>query len=417
MNRRTQNIAEGCELYETIAAIPPDVWNAARSATPSCFTDPAFLHAVERGLPERTRVFHVVVRDEKGNPAACASLCLMAVDLLLLTPLRVLRLAGWGRRPRFAMLQVLFCGLPVSSGQSQIGFAPGADRKRAIEKLDDLMQTLARQERAKAIVYKEFSDSDCQDLDGLVNRGYMRTESRPTYELTRPFADFDAYCSSLKSHYRNDVRRSQKKFDRAGCSVVHLTNPDDILHEYTPKVHRLYEAVVVKSDVKLEMLPIQFFRELVKHHVGRVSLTAIYRDDQIVAFNWGLDASPVYLFLFCGVDYAKNAEADLYFNLMYHQLDLAFRRGARLVKFGQTADAFKRRIGGAGRPLNLYVQPRGWFFAWIIHFTQRFLFRSCPVLEAHDVFKEVPANAQANRNSKGRKGAGKAHALSSPIAR
>ncbi len=77
-------------------------------------------------------------------------------------------------------------------------------------------------------------------------------------------------------------------------------------------------------------------------------------------------------------------------------------------KFGQTADAFKTRIGGAGQRLNLYVQPRGWYFAWIIHFTQRFLFQPCPVLEAHDVFKEVPANAKANRD---RKGANKARAL------
>ena len=384
-------MAEGCELYESIAEIPPDVWNAARSATPSCFTDPAFLRAVEGGLPERTRVFHAVVRDEHGNPAACASLCLMAVDLLLLAGPRVQRVARLARRllPGLGMLRVLFCGLPVSSGQSQIGFAPGADRKRAIEKLDSLLQTLARQERAKVVVYKEFSDGDCRDLDGLVDRGYMRTESRPTYEMTHRFADFDAYCSSLKSHYRNDVRRSQKKFDRAGCSVAHLTNPDVILNEYTPEVHRLYEAVVAKSQVKLEILPIQFFRELVKYYAGRISLTAIYRDDRIVAFNWGLDASPVYIFLFCGVDYEKNAEADLYFNLMYHQLDHAFRSGSKLVKFGQTADAFKTRIGGAGQPLNLYVQPRGWFLAWVIYLTQRFLFRPSPVLEAHDVFKEV----------------------------
>ncbi len=137
------------------------------------------------------------MRDDIGNPAACASLCLMAVDLLLLAGPWVQRLAGLVRRilPRFGMLRVLFCGLPVSSGQSQIGFALGADRKRAIEKLDDLVQTLARQKRAKVIVYKEFSDSDCPDLDGLEDRGYIRTESRPTYEMPRPFADFDAYLS------------------------------------------------------------------------------------------------------------------------------------------------------------------------------------------------------------------------------
>jgi predicted N-acyltransferase len=397
-------MSEGCELYQSIAEIPPDLWNAARGATPSCFTDPAFLRAVEGGLPERSRVFHVIVRDEDGNPAACASLCLMAVDLLLLAGSWVQRLAGLLRWlwPGLGMLRVLFCGLPVSSAQSQIGFAPGADRKRAIDKLDKLLQTLAQQERAKVIVYKEFPDSDCPDLDALVERGYVRTPSRPNYEMTHGFADFEAYCSSLKSHYRYDVRRSQKKLDRAGFSVAHLTSPDAILNEYTPEVHRLYEAVVVKSDVKLEMLPIQFFRELVKHHAGQISLTAIYRDDEIVAFNWGLHAAPVYVFLFCGVDHAKNAEADLYFNLMYHQLDHAFRSGAKLIKFGQTADAFKTRIGGVGRPLNLYVKPRGWFFAWVIRMTHRFLFRPIPVFEAHDVFKEVRASGKANRESMAR---------------
>ena len=54
----------------------------------------------------------------------------------------------------------------------------------------------------------------------------------------------------------------------------------------------------------------------------------------------------------------------------------------------------------------------GFLVAFVVmYFTQRFLFRPLPAFEAHDVFKEVPANAKANRDRKGPNAAGKAHAL------
>jgi len=39
--------------------------------------------------------------------------------------------------------------------------------------------------------------------------------------------------------------------------------------------------------VKLEVLPIEFFHELVRQLPGLVTLTTIAAGDRIVAFNWG----------------------------------------------------------------------------------------------------------------------------------
>ena len=386
-----KRLAPDCDLFDSIDHVPLELWDAARGAEPSVFTSPAFLRAVEGGLPDHTRVCHVIVNDG-DRPVACASLCAMTVDLLLLSGADGHRSVGWSRRlfPNLGKVKVLFCGLPVSAGQGHLGFAAGADRARAIDRLDGLLRVLARHERARVVVYKEFGANDAPHLDGLLERGYLRAESPATYELTHPFPDFAAYCAGLKSHYRNDIRRSQRKFDQVGYRVVHLVEPQDLLRAYTPEVHRLYEAVVAKSEVKLEVLPVGFFHKLVEQFPGHLSMTTVYHQDRIVAFNWGLAALPMYHFLFCGIDYALNGEADLYFNLMYHQLDHALRSGARVVRFGQTADAFKTRLGCVGRPLHFYARAPGGVLSWVLHRFAGTLFPPRSVLSPNDVFKASP---------------------------
>ena len=77
----------------------------------------------------------------------------------------------------------------------------------------------------------------------------------------------------------------------------------------------------------------------------RFGLTLVYVGDRVAAFNWHLIHGEVYYLLFAGLDYDLNPSLDLYFDLMYAEMDPAFaRRGEGLV-FGQTADDFKVRLG------------------------------------------------------------------------
>ena len=65
---------------------------------------------------------------------------------------------------------------------------------------------------------------------------------------------FEEYRAALKAHYRTNIKRAQRKFATAGCRFVRLTNLNDIRRVYTPEVHRLYEAVVMNSETRLEVL-------------------------------------------------------------------------------------------------------------------------------------------------------------------
>jgi hypothetical protein len=156
---------------------------------------------------------------------------------------------------------------------------------------------------------------------------------------------------------------------------------------YTPDVHRLNEAVVARSPVKLVILPVGFFRELVGQFPGLVTLTTVYDGDRIVAFNWGLADGPVYRYLFCGVDHAAGRDADLYFNLMYHQLDEALRRGPRRIQVGQTADEFKARLGCRPAPRYFYVKACRPVARLALRHGFKLLFPDRPPLPTRAVFR------------------------------
>src|SRR5262249_8333803 len=195
----------------------------------------------------------------------------------------------------------------------------------------------ALQHGARLIVFKEFDEGDYAQMDVLQDMGYSRADSPASYVMPRSFSSLKAFCDALKRHYRSEIGRSQRKFEKAGCRTLHITAPEAIRRLYTPELHRLYEAVVDKAEMKLEILPHTFFHTLAEEMPGQVTLTLVRRGEQVVAFGWSLIAGPEFHGLFCGIDYEHNADCDLYFNVMYESLDYTFRRGCKHITMGQTA--------------------------------------------------------------------------------
>ncbi len=211
--------------------------------------------------------------------------------------------------------------------------------------------------------------------------------------MQKPFADFAEYSAALKAHYRTNIKRAKRKFAAAGCRFVRLTQLADIERAYTPEVHRLYEAVALNSETRLEILSHACFLELAAQWTGRLALTLAYREDQLIGFTWELIDQSVYRCLFMGVDYRQSTETDLYFNLVYEAMNNAFQSGARTLQLGQTADEFKSLLGCSGAPLDVYARGVGPMLAWALQQAAGLLFPPRPSLAAHDIFK-APAIPQ-----------------------
>jgi predicted N-acyltransferase len=153
-------------------------------------------------------------------------------------------------------------------------------------------------------------------------------------------------------------------------------------------MHQLYEAVVQKSENRLEILPVTFFRELAINFPGQVLFTLVYKDDQIVAFNCSLCTVSNVHYLFCGLDYSLNAESDLYFNLMYGALDEALKQNVTAIYFGQTADSFKARLGSYKTPLYLYIKGTGFILNWLVRKSFNMLFPKPPLVSSYNIYKQ-----------------------------
>jgi predicted N-acyltransferase len=376
-------------LVDRAADLPAADWAKVQAVAPTVFMDPRFLTTVERAFASQGRFHHAIVVDQHERPVAWTSLCTFPVDVLTLAGPRLQALAGGARAvlPGLGFLRTLFVGLPVSLGQSHLAIAPDAEPAAVVAALDEALAAIAARERVWLVVWKEFDPAGAARLAPLLERGYRRAESPAMHELDRRFKDFADYCAALTSHYRYDVRRSERKFRASGFRVVQLHDADEIRRVYTAEVHRLYEAVVAKSSVKLEVLPIEFFHELVRQLPGLVTLTTIAAGDRIVAFNWGLMDGRVHHYLFCGLDYAVAHDADLYFNLMYHQLDDALRRNPERIEVGQTADTFKARLGCRPTPRYFFVKPRGLVAGTALRHGFELLFPARPATQVHSVFR------------------------------
>lgn len=378
-------------VHKAIGDVDRDEWKAAGAH--GLLMDPAFIAAAERALAGQLRMWHVVFHDG-ARPVACASIGLYRADLAVLT-------AGVTRTAINAMRKVarglgrinmLFCGLPISIGQNSIGFADGCDKTAVLERLDDLMEQLAVEHGALLRVFKEFTPEEMRELDALQRRGYLPAETPNLYVMERRHASFDEYCAALTSHYRYDITRSRKKFAKASFEAERLRDRERIAAVYTDDVHRLYENVFAKAEHKLELLPASFFRALAEVYPGDVSLTLIKQNGNIAGFNYAVAFEDSYCYLFCGIDYQLNEKGDVYFNLMYREMDNWLTDGLPRVQMGQTSDEFKGRLGCDAVPLSCFVKGEGWF-RWIVKAGAKALFPPRHPARPHSIYKNQSARS------------------------
>lgn len=350
-------------VHESIRDADWDDWNRLRDAKSDPFMDPRFILAVENSMSGEARFQHVLVRDEEGNPAAAACLCLYTIDGALLAEGAARAVTAVVKRiiPPLLQIRVLLCGLPVSAGGSHLRFAPDADRGAVLRILDAILCDFARRERAQCIVFKEFEPEQCGDLEPLEPLGYRRADSLPMNCAPVEYHSFDDYLSRINSARRRTIRRSREKFAKFDLEVSHLAGGDGVERLFTDEVHALYDAVLERASVRFERLPPAFFRELARQMPENTLFTFIRQEERIVAFAATLVGDEIFEQMFVGLDYRLNAECDLYFNLFFETLGAAFARRPRRIHVGQTSDDFKhQKLCAFQVPLTIYVKGFDW---------------------------------------------------------
>jgi hypothetical protein len=388
-----------CSIHKKISEINAGLWDeVVRASRGDVFMSHRFVAAVEEAFAGQARFAHAIAY-EGERAVACASFCAFPIDINLLAHGLMRRLTEMMSRavPSMTRKTIVFCGLPVSLGAKHLAIVPGVRREDVLRPIHEIAVALARREHAPYIVFKEFPAGDCPTMDYLQQLGYRRFASPAMNNLRQSFSGIDSYIAALRSRYRQCVLKSLTKSRAASLRYERLTDTGAILRLYSRSLHRLYEAVALSSAHRLELLPFSFFHNLATSLPDQVGLTVVYAGDRIAAFNWNLFHGGVYHFLFAGLDYDLNPSLDLYFNLMYAEMDFAFRAGAETLVIGQTADDFKARLGCSQDPRFFYVAPASRVGSLTLRVAGGFLISEPPPPTPHHVFREAKSLRSSRR--------------------
>jgi predicted N-acyltransferase len=341
------------------------------------FMDRRWLAVVESTVGAPVSAYrYLLVFGRDGRPALGACLIETTLDTALLS-------GGWLRRfvqglrgvvPGALKLRTLQVGSPVHGGQSQLRIAADQEPGPLLRRLVEVLNSMARAMQAHLIIVAEHPDEDLLRLAPLESLGFVRGPSLPMNRFQGSACSIDEFAATLRSHYRYKLRRSQRRFAESGLRARTLEGRA-ILPVYSAEMHRLYELVGERAEVRTDLLPRAFFVELVRRMPRNVALHVVDDGPTPIAFALTLFDAENCRNLYIGYDCEREDQADLYFNLMLQQLDFALSRRTKRVVLGQTADEFKSRIGCAPEALSVYVKPQQRSLVLALRLFRRWLFK------------------------------------------
>jgi hypothetical protein len=350
------------------------------------------LSIFQRTLSNQFRCWGLMLKDQQQQVVGCAALCVFPVEFFDTNAPLAIRLRDVVRRlwPMFLRMNVVFCGLPVPSGSSHLAVKADADVLAVIEEVEHNMRLLAKQHRCRLLVFKEMNDLDGPVGTTLSAQRYVSGDIPPMHVFERAFGDFDDYMKALKSRYRTQIVRSQKKLKEAGFEVLQGRGNSFFSEHFNADVYSLYVDVQQRAARKLELMTAAFFSELAARLDHEVLLTVIRRDARVCAFTFSITRGRQHYNMYSGLDYALNGEGDLYFNLFYNDMDRAFRDGVTSMHLGQTSDEFKSRLGTRAESLWFFAKSPSAVINRILHRFAPLMFPKVSAVETNDVFSQSP---------------------------
>jgi hypothetical protein len=277
----------------------PASWDAL-AASP--FQRREFLAHCERENPCGQR-YHLLCRG--GEVEAGAVVYSLRVDLL----------AFLGIASPLSM-QVL--GIPCSVSSSGLLGAPESQRR--------LLRQVLDAERGVVLVLNV--EGAPEDLPVAVGRTF------PDVVLENRFRSFDHYRHALRAPYR-------RRLDEILRREAELTIETGSCTRFSEEMHRMYLAVLRRSEGRLEQLTDRFFRTL----PPAFRLTTFRRAGRLRGWIITVADPDRFWFFLGGQDYDDDPRA-LYLVKLLAVLRQGIASGARTIVLGQTAEIPKLRLGG-----------------------------------------------------------------------
>lgn len=181
------------------------------------------------------------------------------------------------------------------------------------------------------------------NLNDMIIPKFAKGITCPKCILQIKWDSFEGYLNSLRSNYRYRYLKAMKK--AKDLSITYLNDN----HEFNNEMYECYLEVYNKSRIKVEKLPIAFFKG------PFFKIFVLKKDDIILGFGQMLDNYPELIFEFVGINYQYNNLYDTYQRILLEILKYGIDNHYQTIDFGQTADEAKLKLGSKYTMLYAYL--------------------------------------------------------------
>lgn len=163
--------------------------------------------------------------------------------------------------------------------------------------------------------------------------GFATGLTCPKCILYLRWATFEEYAASLRSDYRNRLKKVFARSD--GLQIRFIDNKS----EFDERLYQMYLNVLANSKTKIETLSRDYFRG----DCFRIFVAEL--NGEPVGFVQLLENGKELIFEFVGIDYNFNQQYQVYHRMLYEIIRYGIENGFCSIDFGQTADDTKLKLG------------------------------------------------------------------------
>ncbi len=298
-------------------------------------------------LPQDNWKFHyIIIKDLKDNVVA-ATFCTVALwkdDML--SPKEVSMQVEDRRKsdPYYLTSKVLSAGTLITEGEHLYIDYSSSLWRDAMHLLLEKMYSLQEMHKANRIVIRDFSVSNSELDNFMVDNGYFKIKMPDAHSLSILSWNNDKeWYRSLSTNNRNHLRKKiLKNESQFAVDIITVTDWQEEIDYW----YELYLKVQRKS-VELNTFPLPkiFFNHIARQENWEVLQLSLKGNDQPCCVVFSYKSKTNYLPTIIGIDYMYNSQYGIYRQALYQLILRAKQLGSECIKLGFSATIEKQKFG------------------------------------------------------------------------
>lgn len=267
---------------------------------------------------------------------------------------------------KLAKFNTLICGNVLLTGEYGFYFADKTilykDQFRLVEKaLDAIGKQLGKHGyKSGPILMKDYYKDKEFSLNNLDQSKFVEFAVQPNMILNidENWSSFDDYLKAIKSKYRVRAKRAFKKLT---TDVVKKEMSIEDVKLYEDRIFDLYLETASEADFNLFTLPHNYFYLLKQYLDDKIKIVAYFLGEEMIGYYTILYNTEYMEAHYLGYDKSKNAERQIYLNMLFDLIKEGIDAKANKIQFARTALEIKSSVGAIPYDMLCYLKHKtGW---------------------------------------------------------